>query len=133
VEVVKALLRFVSYVFHGLFALALLALSGLSLAAGAESLHLGMLPWTGTTLLYVLLCGSLVGLLTLFLALRGSMGWLFFLWSLVVAVMLVKGYFLSSYRFSPGEADTALYLLGSSAVALVGSWFVMTRTRRPAR
>jgi hypothetical protein len=133
VEVVKALLRFVSYVFHGLFALALLALSGLSLAAGAESLHLGMLPWTGTTLLYVLLCGSLVGLLTLFLALRGSMGWLFFLWSLVVAVMLVKGYFLSSYRFSPGEADTALYLLGSSVVALVGSWFVMTRTRRPAR
>jgi hypothetical protein len=129
--VVKALLRFVSYVFHGLLCLGLLVLSVLSLVAGAESLHLEMLPWTGSKLLYILLFGSLAGLLVLILALRGSMRWLFFFWSLLVAVMLVKGYFLGGYRFSPGEVNTALYLSVGSLIALVGSWYVMTY--RPAR
>jgi hypothetical protein len=132
VGVVKALLRFVSYVFHGLLALGLLALSGLAFAAGAHSLHLDMLPWTGSTLLYVLLLGSAAGLLILILALRGQAPWLFFLWSLVVAGLIVKCYFLSGYRFHPGEAKTALYLAVGSLIALVGAWFVMTR-RRPAR
>lgn len=124
--VVKALLRFLSYVFHGLLAFGLLALAGLSLAAGADSLHLGMLPWTGPTLLYVLLFGSLAGLLILILALRGNLRWLFFIWSLAVAWLVVKGYFLGGYRFSPGEATTALYLLVGSFISVVGAWFVMT-------
>ena len=124
--VVKALLRFLSYVFHGLLAFGLLALAGLSLAAGADSLHMGMLPWTGSTLLWVLLFGSLAGLLILILALRGTMRWLFFVWSVMVAGLIVKGYFLSGYRFSPGEASTALYLLVGSLIGLVGAWFVMT-------
>jgi hypothetical protein len=114
-----------------LLALGLLALSGLSLAAGAQTLHLGMLPWTGSTLLYVLLFGSLAGLLILILALRGTMRWLYFLWSVVVAGLIIKGYFLSGYRFSPGEPRTAMYLLVGSVLGLVGAWFVMTR--RPAR
>ena len=132
-EVVKALLRLVSYLFHGLLALGLLAMSSLALAAGAQSLQLEMLPWKGATLLYVLFFGSLAALAILILALRGALRWLFFLWSLVVAVLLIKGYFLSGYRFSPGEANTALYLVLGSMIALLGSWFVMTRTRRPAR
>ena len=130
--VVKALLRLVSYVFHGLLALGLLAASSVVWAAGAPPLQLGMLPWTGSTLLYVLFFGSLAGLLLLILALRGVMRWLFFLWSLVVLALVVKGYFLSGYRFSPGELDTALFLLIGSLLALAGSWFVMTKTR-PAR
>ena len=65
------------------------------------------------------------------LALRGSAGWLFFLWTFVVFVGLMKFYFLSSYRFSPGEAGRALELVAGSLVALLGGWFVMTR--RPAR
>lgn len=129
--VVKALLRFVSYVFQALFCLGLLALSVVAFVAGAQTLQLGMLPWTGSTLLYVLLFGSLIGLFLLILALRGSARWLFFLWCLVVAVLVAKFYFLSGYRFAPGEAKTALYLLVGSVLALLGSWFVMTR--RPAR
>ena len=125
---VKALLRLISYVFHGLFCLGLIALSSLAfVAGGGQSLRLGMLPWTGSTLLTVLFFGSLIGLLTLVLALRGSLKWLFFLWSLVVAVMLIKSYFLSGYRFAPGEAKTALYLMLSSVAAVFGSWFAMTR------
>jgi hypothetical protein len=131
--VVKALLRLVSYLFHGLLALVLLAMSGLALAAGARSLKLEMLPWTGSTLVYVLFGGSLLGLLLVILALRGTLRWLFFLWALVVAFYVLKGYFLSGYRFSPGEANTALYLAAGSILALLGAWFVMTKPRPQTR
>jgi len=128
---VKALLRFVSYVFHGLLCLGLLLLSVLLLISGSPIVDLKMLPWTGPTLLYVLLGGSLLGLLILILALRGTLRFLFFLWSLAVVVQIVRGYYLSGYRFSPGEPRTVLYLFIGSVVALIGSVFVMTR--RPVR
>jgi len=131
VQVVKALLRFVSYVYHGLLCLGLLLLALLALLTGAPSLKLEMLPWTGPTLIKVLLFGSLAGLLILILALRGTLRFLFFLWSLAVVVLIVRGYFLGGYRFSPGEPRDVLYLFGGSLIALLGSVFVMTR--RPAR
>ena len=126
-QVVKALLRFVSYVFHGLLCLGLLVLSLLAIASDEPALRLGMLPWTGPTLLHVLLFGSLAGLVILILALRGVLRWLFFLWSLGVAYLIIKGYYISGYRFSPGESKTALYLLVGSLIALIGACFVMTR------
>ena len=122
--VVKALLRLLSYVFHVLLCVWLFALALLTLFAGAPPLHLGMLPWTGPTLLYVLLFGSLAGLLIVILALSGYLRWLFFLWSAGVAYLIIKGYFLSGYRFSPGEVRTAMYLLVGSLIALLGSVFV---------
>lgn len=129
-EVVKALLRLLSYLFHVVLCVWLFALSLLAFfagGAGGPSLHLAMLPWTGATLLYVLMFGSLLGLVLVISALSGRARWLFFLWNLVIAVFIVKGYFLSGYRFSPGEAKTALYLTIGSLIALLGSWFVMTR------
>jgi hypothetical protein len=119
-------LRFLSYLFHGLLCLMLLAMSALSMAAGATTLNLGMIAWTGATTTYILLLCALFGLLTVILALRGTMRPLFFLWSLVVTVVLVKGYFLSSYHFEPGDVNPALYLTGGSLIALLGSWFCMT-------
>ena len=126
-EVFKAIMRFLSYLFHTLLALFLCAVSGLAMASGANSLHLDMLPWTGSRLTYVLFFGSLFGLLTIVLALKGKLRLLFFLWSLAVTVLLVKGYFLSGYHFAVGEIRTALYLLGGSIVALFGAWFQMRR------
>jgi hypothetical protein len=127
VQVVKALLRFVSYVFHGLLCLGLLLLSVLLLISGSPIVELKMLPWTGSTLLYALLGGSILGLIILLLALRGTLRFLFFLWSLAVVVQIVRGYYLSGYRFSPGEPRSVLYMFIGSLVALIGSWFVMTR------
>ena len=44
-EAVKALMRFFSYLFHGLLALFLIAVSGLALGTGAaESLHFACSP-----------------------------------------------------------------------------------------
>jgi hypothetical protein len=132
-EVLKALLSFLSYVFHSLLCLILLAMSGLAMAAGARTLQLGMLPWTGSTLLYTVFFGALLGLLTVMLALKGTLRPLFFLWSLAVTLLLVKGYILSAYRFSPGEFRMVMYLIVGSVIALMGAWVQMVRKRRARR
>jgi hypothetical protein len=131
---VKTLLRFFSYLFHGVLVLLLLAVSGLALASGSQSLHLGMLPWTGSTLNNALLACATFGLLSLILAMLGKLRPLFFVWSLAVTVMLVKGYVFTGYHFAPGEVKTAGYLIGGSLLALLGAWFQMwRRVGRPAR
>jgi hypothetical protein len=127
VGVVKTLLRFFSYLFHGILALLLLAVSGLTLLSGGQGLHLGMLPWTGSTLTMVVFFGSIFGLVTLLLAMRARLRALFFLWSLGVIVLMVKGYILSGYHFAPGEARTAGYLTIAAVLALAGAWFQMWR------
>ena len=128
VEAVRTLLRFFSYLFHGILALFLVAISGLTLASGAQNLHLGMLPWTGSTLTVVVFLGSICGLVTLVLAVRGVLRPLFFIWSLAVVVLMVKGYIFSSYHFAAGEARTSGYLMAASLVALAGAWFQTRRT-----
>ena len=126
-EVIKALLSFLSYVFHGLLCLMLLVMSGLAIIAGAETLQLGMLPWTGPTLLYTVFFGALLGLVTVILAIKGTWRPLFFVWSLVVMVLLLKGYIFSGYHFSPGEFRTAMCLIVGSVIALMGAWVQMGR------
>ena len=122
-EVIKALLSFLSYVFHGLLCLILIAMSGLAMAAGAQTLQLGMLPWTGSTLLYTLFFGALFGLLTVILAIKGKLRPLFFVWSLAVTLLLVKGYIFSGYHFMPGRVshgDLPDCRIGSCAAGRVG-------------
>ena len=126
--VIKALLSFLSYVFHGLLCLIVLVLSGLAMVAGAQTLQLGMLPWTGSTLLYTLFFGALAGMATVLLAIRGTWRPLFFVWSLVVMLLLVKGYVFSGYHFNPGEFRTAGYLIVGSVIAVVGGWLRMGGT-----
>ena len=131
--VVKALSIFLSYVFHGLLCLILLAVSGIAIAGGGLTLHLGMLPWTGSTLLYALFFGSLAGLVTVVLAIKGTWRPLFFVWNLVVAVLLLKGYIFSGYRFSPGEFSPVMLLIVGSWIALLGSFARMVRQLRGRR
>ena len=126
--VVSALLRFLSYLFHGLFALLLLALGTvLTLAGAGESVRLEMLPWTGSTAIWVVLLGGIFGLITVILAIRGKVKPLFFLWALLVTIYLVKGYFLSGYRFSPEEFRNVLYLVIGSLIALLGAFVQLFR------
>jgi hypothetical protein len=120
-------LSFLGYVFHGLLCLILFAMSGLAMAAGAQTLQLGMLPLTGSTLLYAVFFGALFGLVTVILAIQGRVRPLFFVWSLVVMLLLLKGYIFSGYRFSPGEFPMAMCLIVGSMIALIGSWVQMGR------
>jgi hypothetical protein len=108
-------------------------MSGLAMAAGAQTLQLGMLPWTGSTLLYTLFFWALLGLLTVVMAIKGWMRPLFFVWSLVVTVLLVKGYIFSGYHFTPGEFNKVLYLIGGSLIALIGAWVQMGNRARARR
>src|SRR5947208_17135188 len=129
VGVFKAVMQLFAFLFHAVLALFLFAVATVALASGSASLHLSMLPWTGGALSYALFFGALLGLLTIVLAVRGTLRVLFFLWSLGVLVLLVKGYFLSGYHFAPGEVSTAVYLIIGSLLALTGAWFQMWRRR----
>jgi hypothetical protein len=101
----------------------LMAVSGLAMASSIPSLHLGMLPWTDATLIYLVFFSALFGLIAVALAVLGKLRVLFFVWSLVVAGFMVKGYIFSGYRFSPGEASTAMWLILAALVSIAGAWF----------
>lgn len=129
-EAIKALLRVFSYLYHALLALFLLAVSVLALASGPGALHLGMLPWKGATLAWILLAGSLVGLAAVVRAIRRTRAGLLFLWSVVVAVVLLKAYVFSAYRFATGAGvQAAGCLVLGSWLALTGAWFALSRPR----
>jgi hypothetical protein len=123
-QVIKALLSFFAYIFHGLLCLVIFAMTGLAMAGGAQSLQLGMLPWNGTVVLFF---AALLGLAVVLLAIRGTWRPLFFVWSLAILLLLLKGYIFSGYHFSPGEFRTAAYLLVGSFIALLGAWAGMGR------
>lgn len=125
----RVLLRVFSYLYHAALTIFLLAISGLALSSAPGTLNLKMLPWTGDTLAFILFFGSLFGLLTLILALSGRAAFLFFLWSLAVVVVMVKGYVFSGYGFAAGEVKTAGYLILGSLIALIGAWPPRKRPR----
>jgi hypothetical protein len=128
VRVVAALLRFFGYLYHGIFAL-LMVLFGLVVAVsgGSEAIRLDVVPWTGTTLMFVFLLGGIFGLLTVFLAIRGAARPLFFLWALLVTIFLVRGYFFGTHHFTPEEFTNVLYLTIGSIIALLGAFAQMFR------
>jgi hypothetical protein len=131
VAALKALMRIFSYLFHGLLTLFLLGLAIVALSSG-QPLQLTMLPWEGQPLTYWLLGTALIGLISVVLAIFRKWRPLFFLWSLLVLAMLVRGFFLSHYYFTgPSEFHDALYLTAAALIAVLGAWFQMRR--RPLR
>jgi hypothetical protein len=129
----KAIMRYFSYLFHIVLAVVLLALGGIALSTGTGSLRLGMLPWTGDTLNYVLVFGSLAGLATILLAMKGMLRILFLIWSFLIVVLLFKGYIFSRYTFAPNEFRIAAFLIVGSLLALLGAWFQLRTSARPRK
>jgi hypothetical protein len=122
-------MRYFSYFFHGLLAVFLIAVSSFALATGAGHLRLDMLPWTGATLTYAVFFGAIFGIVSIVLAILGKLRPLFFVWSVVVAVMMVKGFVFSGYYFAPGQLSTVILLILAALLSLFGAWFQM---RAPA-
>ena len=129
VTLMKVLLRVFAFLYHAGLTIFLLAVSGLAISSRSGELNLRMLPWTGDTLAFILFFGSLFGLLSLILALSGKMPYLFFLWSLAVAIVLIDGYFFGHFSFHAGEFKTAVYLILGSWLALIGAWPLSGRPR----
>jgi hypothetical protein len=100
------ILRYFSLLFHFALTVFLAGTSGLAWASGA-TLDLRMLPWEGTTLIYVVFLSSLAGLTGTLLAAKRIFPWLFVVWSAVALVMVVWGYFFSSYKL---PLDASLWL-----------------------
>jgi hypothetical protein len=100
--------------------------------SGGHNLAIEILPWQGATLTWVLLCSGLAGLVIAGLALKRILPVLFVLWNAAVLVLLVRGYFFSSYGFGPGGGSlcTALCFVLAALVAAVGSWVHFRGSRR---
>jgi hypothetical protein len=115
-------LRVYSWVFEALLCLAAIAFGIAGFVTGG-GIALGWLPWSGNALLAWTAAIGILGLLFVLLAVRGRLRILLFLFSLAVAVLLVKGLFLGPYAFGgPGQAEKAVYLAAAAVVAFVGAW-----------
>lgn len=129
--VLRNVLRVYSYIFEFVLCLLAIAVSGLTLLGGNETLLLGWLPWSGQKLLTWLLALGFFGLLCVLLAAFGKLRFLLFLFSLAVFVILARGLFFSSYAFpEPGALKRALMLVAGALLAAIGAWPVARDQRR---
>ena len=118
----KVILRIFSYLYHLLLCLFLIAVGGIGLVSSNTILTLNMLPWEDPALTYWLFFGALAGLLSLVLAIMGRLRFLFFLWALAVFVLMVRGFFLTSYSFQgPWHFATMLLLTFGALLAVAGA------------
>jgi hypothetical protein len=126
-SVIGALFRIYSYLYHLLLALLLLGIAVVSM--DSHTLHLGMLPWKGRTLICWLFGVSLFGLLSIILAWLNRLRILFLLYSLIVFGMMARGYFLGGYAFSgKDEFRFAICLTVGALFAIVGAWSQFRKT-----
>ena len=90
-----------------------------------------MLPWEGNQLLGWLIGLGLAGLLFVILAFKGALRFIYMVWTLVIAYLLINGYFLTNYRFS-GEAEFrfAIYFALAALLDFLGGlWLLKTPLR----
>ena len=127
------IMRIFSFVFHFLLGLVMAAVGFIALISNQHTLQISVLPWTGPTLTYCLFFIGLAAIVITVLAAMRILPLLFVVWSLAVFVMLVRGYFLSSYNFGMTGVSTALYLIGGSLLALIGSALQMRSGDRSVR
>jgi len=126
----KALLRWFSYLFHLAFGLFWLGTAALALIFVPRALQVKMLPWEGVPLDSAILAAALFGVTAAWWAITDRRRMPFFVWSLALAVFLVKGFLFGGSRFAPGEAALAAELMAASWLALAGAWLTL---RQPAR
>ena len=126
------MLRLYSYLYHTVLALFLLALSSVALIS-SNQLKLPMLPWSGPDLNYWLLWGSLLGILSVILAVTGIFRYLFPVWCLVVLGLMVRGYILTPYPFASKDAFySSLWIIAGAFLAFLAS-LTLLRFGRPRR
>lgn len=121
---VGLVMRIFSFLFHIALTLFMLALSSLAWISSNESLQIGLLPWQGAALNRWLFLSGLAGLIVTLLAIKRILPVLFLIWSMLVLVVLVRGYFFTSYNFGLGGASIAeaLYFVLAALVAAAGGW-----------
>ena len=121
------LLLVFAWVFELALSLFLIGLGMVAWASGPTDLNLGMLPWEGAALRRMLLILGIVGLACALLA-GSRLRWLFPLWCLFVLILMIRGFFLSSYSFAgANQFQFAVWLTAGALVAFLGSLGVLRR------
>lgn len=120
---VQAIVRLFSYAFHLLLSLAALGVGLVAALSDNTTFQFEFLPWSGKELQNWLIVMGAIGLVSVALAFKGKVKFLFLAWSVVAAAMIARGIFLSGYRFD-GESEFkwALGLLGCALVSVYGAW-----------
>jgi len=121
------IMRTFGYLYHFVLGLFLLVVGALGLFSASSRLQMPLLPWEAPTLGYVLFFGSLVGLISLALAVTGKLQLPFRLWTVVVFLVMAYAYLLTAYPIGGSTTNVMLLLLGA-LVAALGSW--MGKRRR---
>jgi hypothetical protein len=123
------LLRVYSYLFHLILSLFLVGISIVAMSSG-KALTLKMLPWEGDQLNHWMLSLGILGIICVFLAVTGLFRWIFPLWTLLVFVLMLRGFFLTSYDFG-GEANFkgAAWLTFGAFAAFLSSLSVLSQRR----
>ena len=125
----RAVARAFAHLYVVLISLAALGLAWVALSSGAH-LRLPMFYAEGGRLTYWLLATGIVGLATVVLAVVGVARWPMSLWALVTFVVLLRGYFLSSYVFSGASGFwSAVWFAGGALAACVCSLVPRRRKR----
>jgi hypothetical protein len=128
---VQALLRLYSYGLQLLICLILLALGLVATLSDNTGFEIDLLPWSGKDLRTAVLLLGGFGLLSLVLAVKGKLRFLFLLWTIGTVYLLGRGIFASSHQFD-GESEfkwTLLLLLGLLATV----WGAWSRLKQPLR
>jgi len=123
------LLRLFAYLFELALSLFLIGLGIVAWASGPTDLNLGMLPWQGAALTWIILALGIVGLACVLLA-GSRLRWIFPLWCLLVLIMMIRGFFLSSYSFAgANQFQFVVWLTAGGLIAFLGSLGVLRRRR----
>jgi hypothetical protein len=133
VKIVRFILRLYSSAYHILLGLFLTGLGVFALATQTASMRLDMLPWfKGPWLHAWLLAIGLIGVASGALALLGRCRIALAIWSTLVLIGMVYGYFINKgYSFPhPTQAHTAFWLTGGALLAAVCAWLTWERPRR---
>ena len=126
----NALLRFYAYLFHLMLSTFLIDLAILA-TISHQPLNLEMLPFSSEDMVSRISLISLAGFICIFLAWMKIFEFVFPLWGLAVLVLLVYGFFFTSYSFGgPVGLKWALLLILAAFVAFYGSALVLKPQRR---
>ena len=127
------LLRVFAYLFELGLSLFLIGLGIVAWATSGNNLTLGMLPWEGAALTRSILILGIVGLACVLLA-GSRLRWIFPLWCLFVLVMMIRGFFVSSYSFAgANQFQSAVWLTLGALAAFLGSLGVLRRRAKSRR
>ncbi len=127
---VGLLLRLYSYLYHLVLSLFLVGLGIVAYSSGT-TLSLGMVPWEGEKLTQALLALGVIGLVCLFGAITGLFRWLFPIWTLVIFILMVRGFFLGSFSYSGADQfKGAVWLTIGALGAFLSSLSLFTKRRR---